>query len=127
MSLSRGVTALAMAQEQPRGPALTTAWDELDAPTIPPPRYATLLFDGSGLSNWVALRGGGPAQWTVKDGYLEVAPRTGDVHTKAVFTDFQLHVEFWLPLMETARGQAPKVDVWYPMNGDRGRQFVYAD
>jgi hypothetical protein len=28
---------------------------------------------------------------------------------------------------ESARGQAPKVDVWYPMNGDRGRQFVYAD
>jgi hypothetical protein len=28
---------------------------------------------------------------------------------------------------ETVRGQAPKVDVWYPMNGDRGRQLVYAD
>ena len=105
MSLSRGVTALAMAQEQPGGPPSPrrgTNW----MPRRLLPRYATLLFDGSGLSTWVALRGGGPAQWTVKDGYLEVAPRTGDVHTKAVFTDFQLHVEFWLPLMETARGQA---------------------
>ena len=26
---------------------------------------------------------------------------------------------------ETARGEAPQVDVWYPMNGDAGRQFVY--
>jgi hypothetical protein len=26
---------------------------------------------------------------------------------------------------ETARGQAPKIDVWYPMSGDNGRQLVY--
>ena len=28
---------------------------------------------------------------------------------------------------ETARGQAPQVDVWYPMRGDNGRQFVYTN
>ena len=33
------------------------------------------------------------------------------------------HVKFH----ENARVQARKVEVWYPMNGDRGRQFVYAD
>ena len=26
---------------------------------------------------------------------------------------------------ETARGQAPSIDVWYPMNSDGGRQLVY--
>lgn len=26
---------------------------------------------------------------------------------------------------ETARGQTPQVDVWYPMQGDQGRQFIY--
>ncbi len=28
---------------------------------------------------------------------------------------------------ETARGQAPQLDVWYPMQGDQGRQFIYND
>jgi hypothetical protein len=26
---------------------------------------------------------------------------------------------------ETARGQAPQIDVWFPMRGDSGRQLVY--
>jgi len=26
---------------------------------------------------------------------------------------------------ETARGQAPAIDAWYPMSGEQGRQFVY--
>lgn len=26
---------------------------------------------------------------------------------------------------EAARGQTPQVDVWYPMHGDQGRQFIY--
>ena len=26
---------------------------------------------------------------------------------------------------ETARGQAPAIDTWYPMSGEQGRQFVY--
>jgi hypothetical protein len=38
-------------------------------------------------------------------------------------SDAAPHVTFH----ETARGEAPKVDVWYPMNADRGRQFVYND
>src|SRR5262249_53247014 len=104
VSLSLGFTTLA--QGGVGGSGLITGWDDVDARSIPPPKYATVLFDGSGLANWVALQGGGPAKWTVKDGYLEVGPRSGDIHTKDVFTDFQLHVEFWLPLMETARGQA---------------------
>ena len=28
---------------------------------------------------------------------------------------------------ETARGQAPQVNVWYPIRGENGRQFVYND
>jgi hypothetical protein len=26
---------------------------------------------------------------------------------------------------ETARGQVPQIDAWYPMAGEQGRQFVY--
>jgi len=33
------------------------------------------------------------------------------------------HVTF----REPVRGEAPKIDVWYPMSGDNGRQLVYND
>src|SRR5688572_26637143 len=59
---------------------------------------ATILFDGKALSGWTT-RTGGAAEWKIRDGYMEVAPGTGDILTKEVFNDFQLHVEFWLPLM----------------------------
>jgi hypothetical protein len=79
--------------------------DDQDAPSVPAPKYATALFDGSSLSGWLS-RKGGPAGWKVQGGYMEVAPGTGDIYTKETFGDFQLHVEFWLPLMASASGQA---------------------
>lgn len=66
---------------------------------------ATALFDGKDLSAWVA-RNGGEVQWILKDDYMEVVPGTGDIYTREVFGDFQLHVEFWLPLMVDKTGQA---------------------
>jgi hypothetical protein len=69
------------------------------------PAGATKLFDGSDLSQWLS-RQGGEANWQVKDGYAEVMPGTGDIYTREVFTDFQLHVEFFLPLMADKQGQA---------------------
>jgi len=55
-----------------------------------------VLFDGSSLDAW-ASSSGGPAAWTVSMGYMEIVPGTGDIHTKQAFTDFLLHVEFWVP------------------------------
>jgi hypothetical protein len=68
-------------------------------------KHATLLFDGKDLSAWLA-RKGGEAKWKIQGGYMEVAPGTGDIHTKEVFGDCHLHVEFWLPLMADKTGQA---------------------
>jgi len=31
------------------------------------------------------------------------------------------HVTF----RETARGEVPQIDAWYPMAGEQGRQFIY--
>ncbi len=86
-------------------PAPAETQDDVDAPSIPPPKYAKVLFDGSSLAGWLA-RKGGPAAWKVQDGYMEVVPGTGDIFTKDVFGDHQIHVEFWLPLMAAAKGQA---------------------
>jgi len=80
--------------------------DKKDEPMTPAPKGATVLFDGKDLSGWTT-RDGKEAGWTVQDGYVEVAPgKGGDIMTKDKFgPDFQLHVEFWLPLMKDAKDQ----------------------
>jgi hypothetical protein len=68
------------------------------------PAYSVVLFDGKDLSEWVYSGSDKPADWKVQDGYMEI--RGGDIKTKREFGDFQLHLEFWLPNMGEARGQA---------------------
>jgi len=87
-------------------PARAQGADDMDMPSFPPPAGATVLFNGQDLSKWVSRRGGGPAAWTLRDGYMEVKPGSGDIITSQTFMDYQLHVEFWLPLMAQAQGQA---------------------
>ena len=70
------------------------------------------LFNGENLSGWIA-RDRSPARWNVENGYMEVVPGNGDIQTERLFNDFDLHVEFWIPLMPDKRGQ------------DRGNSGVY--
>ena len=67
------------------------------------PADAIVLFDGKGLSEWTYLDGK-PADWRLEGDYMEV--RGGNIRTKREFGDCQLHVEFWLPSMPNATGQA---------------------
>lgn len=80
--------------------------DETDATQAPPPKDALILFDGSDLSHWRSRKDGGEARWNVRDGYMEVAPGAGDILSRRLFNDCQLHLEFWLPLMADKMGQA---------------------
>ena len=75
-------------------------------PLVPPPPDAAVLLNGRDLSGWVRRGSGAPARWKVADGVMEVVPRTGDIQTKQNFTDFQLHVEFNVPYLPNAHGQA---------------------
>lgn len=77
----------------------------LFAGSEPLPADAIVLFDGKDLSAWHKRGSDEPAGWKVENGYMEVVPRTGDICTKQLFHDCQLHVEFWLPLMADASGQ----------------------
>ena len=52
--------------------------------SVRPPSDAHVLFDGKDLSHWKDAHGS-PAQWTVRDGYFEVAPKTGDIYTREEF------------------------------------------
>jgi hypothetical protein len=61
-----------------------------------PPSDAEVLFDGKDLSKWRSAKGD-PAAWMVRDGYMEVAPKTGDIYTREEFGDIQLHVEWRTP------------------------------
>jgi hypothetical protein len=69
-----------------------------------PPSDAIVLFGGKDLSRW---RGndGGPAKWTVRDGYVEVAPGAGDIATSDKFGDIQLHIEWATPAVPKGEGQ----------------------
>jgi hypothetical protein len=78
--------------------------DKKDDAPKPPPKGATVLFDGKDLSGWVTRDGKKPAEWKLEDGYMEV--KGGDIRTKETFgPDFKLHVEFWLPHMPDAKDQ----------------------
>jgi hypothetical protein len=60
------------------------------------PSDAIVLFDGKDLSHW-AQKDGSAAKWKVENGYFEVVPKTGELHTRDAFGDCQLHVEFSEP------------------------------
>ena len=86
------------------------------------PSDAVVLFDGRDLSKWELVRGG-PADWKVENGYMEIVngpgvidlklPGTGSIRTKESFGDIQLHVEWASP--NPPRGVAQ----------DRGNSGVY--
>ena len=71
--------------------------------TLTPPTSASIVFNNKDLSNWTQ-RDGAPATWVVADGVMTVA--SGDIMTKELFTDFRLHLEFMVPDMPEASGQA---------------------
>ncbi len=92
-------------------------WDvhDMDRPVPPvvtasvdnsrPPANAIILFDGTNASQWQSCKNGGPVQWTVENGYLQVKPKSGNIQTKTGFGDCQLHIEWATPLQVEGEGQ----------------------
>lgn len=79
--------------------------DKVDAPSVPPPADALVLFDGKSLDNWIHTDGKNPAKWKLLDGAMQVAG--GNIMTKDKFDgSFKLHVEFRVPYEPKAKGQA---------------------
>jgi hypothetical protein len=77
-----------------------------DTMGMKPPEGAQALFAGDDLAVWTKMNGKTPVGWTVEDGIVTVKPRTGTIRTEKTYGDFQLHVEFNVPYMPQARGQA---------------------
>ena len=69
-----------------------------------PPSDAIVLFDGKDLSEWTH-GDGKDARWKVKDGYMEVAQRSGGLMTRKKFGSCQLHIEWASPGKVRGKGQ----------------------
>jgi hypothetical protein len=65
---------------------------------VTPPEDATVLFDGSDLSEWESQKEeGAEAGWNIEGDAMRVVPGTGGIRTKKKFGDMQLHLEWAAP------------------------------
>lgn len=71
-----------------------------------PPADAIVLFDGTGLREWVNTRDGAPAAWTLRAGHMIVDKTVGNIETRRRFGNYQLHLEYRVPEGITGNGQA---------------------
>ena len=71
-----------------------------------PPSEAIILFGGKNLNEWTSVSDSKAAGWTVASGNFTVKKGTGDIRTKRIFTDYQLHLEWRIPSDITGEGQA---------------------
>jgi hypothetical protein len=71
-----------------------------------PPSDAVVLFNGTSLDEWVLMKDKSPATWTLADGAMTVNKAVGGIETKRSFTDYQLHIEWRIPVGITGSGQA---------------------
>lgn len=71
------------------------------------PSDATILFNGSDLSQWVSYIKGQPTapKWKLEGGHAEVLDGTGGIQTKEKFGDIQLHVEWASPAVIVGKSQ----------------------
>ncbi len=70
------------------------------------PSDAIMLFDGKNLGEWVNTRDSSAASWVLGDDAMTVNKLTGDIQTKKVFKNYQLHIEYRIPANITGSGQA---------------------
>ncbi|MHB1864336.1 MAG: 3-keto-disaccharide hydrolase [Gemmatimonadaceae bacterium] len=115
--MAGALAALALATP-PAGAQVDTRWpqhsmDRPQPPVVDPGPYvaergrpadAVVLFDGHDLSQWRDDKGG-PAKWTLGNGYFQVAPGTGTMRTAQAFGDVQLHIEWRAPTPARGEGQ----------------------
>lgn len=90
--------------DRPVPPVVTPGTSSTQETPGKPPSDAIALFDGKDLSQWLDKENG-PAKWKVENGYFEVVPHAGYIHTKQPFGDCQLHVEFSEPVPPKGESQ----------------------
>lgn len=103
---------LAAAQQAGPKPEDSEQWAPMPPVVTPgrsdtaPPSDAIVLFDGRSLDQWVNVKDGAPAGWSVADGAMTVVKATGNIQTRRAFGSYQLHLEYRIPANVTGEGQA---------------------
>lgn len=93
-------------------PEKTEVWSPVPKVVTPAnnnnaPSDAIVLFDGKNLDEWVSTNNiKMPATWKVDDGILTVDKTKGNIQTKKLFSDYQLHIEWRVPANIEGSGQA---------------------
>jgi len=110
--LAAAIALPAAAQDGQRpDPKATEVWGAEPARVVPgaagaPPSDAIVLFDGKDLREWTAAAAPGqPAGWIVADGVMTVRGGSGDIQTRRLFTDYQIHLEWRAPAAVSGSGQ----------------------
>jgi len=90
-------------------PKATEIWEPVPRKVDPgdgvlPPSDAIVLFNGKSADEWTDLKGNATA-WTIADGVLTVKPGSGDIKTRRLFGDCQLHIEWRSPIVVKGEGQ----------------------
>jgi hypothetical protein len=141
---SRQVSAQESAARQGAGkepaaaakPEDTEQWKPVPVKVMPganggaAPSDAIVLFDGRNLDEWVMAKDGSPARWRVDSGTLVVDKTTGNIKTKRLFRDYQLHLEWRIPADITGEGQARGNSGLYLAStgtGDQGYEIQILD
>ncbi len=70
-----------------------------------PPSDAVVLFNGTDFDHWKHVSGSDQVRWKIKDNYMEVTPKTGDIETREGFGSCQLHIEWRTPEPVHGSGQ----------------------
>jgi hypothetical protein len=96
---------------QPK-PEDTEQWEPVPPKVLPgagdgaAPADAIELFDGRNLDEWVMTNDRSPARWRVEKGAMVVDKAFGNIETKRLFRNYQLHLEYRIPADITGEGQA---------------------
>jgi hypothetical protein len=113
LKFSTGSTALAAPdpnwldhdRNRPEPPVVVPGTNSTEEQVGTAPSDATVLFDGTNISQWVSLNDGSPTKWIVRDGYMECVKGSGYIRTLQNFGDCQLHVEWATPNLPHGEGQ----------------------
>ncbi|HTE45488.1 MAG TPA: DUF1080 domain-containing protein [Gemmatimonadaceae bacterium] len=93
-----------------------------------PPADAIVLFNGHNLDQWVSAKDKSPAAWTLENGVMTVNKRAGDIQTKRSFGNYQLHIEWRIPMGISGSGQARgNSGVYLAAVGDGGYELQVLD
>ena len=111
LALMAGGIMFAQAQQNMK-PEETEVWTPVPKVVTPgkscgdAPSDAVILFDGKNLNQWVLTNDTTKqADWIVNDGVITVNKKSGNIQTKQLFTDYQLHIEWKVPSNITGTGQ----------------------